>query len=896
MTAAAALQEQSPSKFVIIDGYGFVFRAFFALPPLTDPQGRPAGAVFGFVKMISKLLADPAVTHVCAALDHGSQSFRNTIYSDYKAHRPEAPEDLRAQFPLIRDACTAMGIPAVEKEGFEADDIIACLARTAEQRGMKAVIVSSDKDLMQLVNAGIVMYDPVKSKTLDITAVEEKTGVRPELIADFLALTGDSADNVPGVPGIGPKTASALLNEFGSLQAVLDAAPQMRQKKRRESLIEHRENALLSRRLVALDEQACADISPEELRRTDNHRDTLRAFCTEMGFKSVVRDMDSGALFAAKPNGAGGEAPQPAGKGQIFSEENFTLHDSADAFAAAAADLPHGEQVTGIDIDEHNGARFYAFSYHDTAHGYITDADGEPAALRALATLAADARRETACGDMKYLLRLCAQAGIACTPCAAEDVGLLSYTAGVPGGHEPEDIIARDYDGTPLPKPDRKSADDTRALYAGFRAHVYASVSREMRTRAEQKRVSRIYRRIEQPLQTVLARAEARGVYVHIPTLNELSERFRAKADDLAVKIHEEAGEGFNIGSPKQLGEILFDKMGLAPGKKTGKSKQFSTNAETLEELAAQGADIAANVLEWRHFTKLVSTYTDALPKLADEQSRIHTRFSMIAANTGRLSSVNPNLQNIPVRSEEGGAIRAAFKAPEGHKLISADYSQIELRLLAHIADMASLKEAFANGEDIHAATAAEIFALPKDGVTAEHRRKAKTVNFGIIYGISAYGLATRLRVPQKEAKEIIERYFARYPGIRRYMEKAKAEAREHKYIRTLYGRVCPIPEIASGNYAMRAFAERAAINAPLQGAAADIIKTAMIRADAALRDAFPEAGLVLQVHDELLVEAPESQAEDAAALLREVMENTADLSVKLAVDAGIGDSWAEAH
>jgi DNA polymerase-1 len=873
---------RADNTLLLIDGYGFVFRAFYALPPLTDPSGAPVGAVYGFLKMVLKLIREQPVTHIAVVLDHGEKTFRNTLYDGYKAHRPPAPEEICVQFPLIRETCAALRLAVRDIPGYEADDVIASLASRAVQAGMQVRIVSADKDLMQLVTDDVLMLDPVKNITLDREAVRAKTGVYPERVRDFLALTGDASDNVPGVPGVGPKTAVALLEEFGSLEGVLANGANIPQAKRRETLLAHREDALLSYQLVGLDRNADTDVPLSDFAFRPFDPGVLLAFAEKYGFRAIVKEL------SLAPRQLSLDAPT------LDARVCADAREMTDAIEKGRrAEGPCACHLLPCEAD---GRRLFiaAYAHGDEACVWTGETQEDIRAVcRSVADALEDPYRLSVAADAKYLLNVLHEHGVSCVPRTFDDVETLSYLAADAVKHDIAAIAASC--GMTLSPPGKNASPEETAVYAASLVRAVLRAFPGLKRRVEQEKSARVYYRIERPLLPVVAEMERTGIMIDRTRMAALSAEFAARIAELEGKIYREAGREFAVGSPKQLGEILFDTLGLKRGRKSGKSGQSSTDADVLEELAAQGATIARDVLDWRHYSKLKSTYTDVLPLMADKDGRLHTLFSMTATSTGRLSSSKPNLQNIPVRTEDGSAIRSAFIARPGHVLVSADYSQIELRLLAHAANVPRLKQAFLRGEDVHAATAAEMFGLLPGTVPPDLRRQAKTVNFGIIYGISAYGLATRLRIPSAEAKAMIERYFARYPEIRAYMDACVASARENGHVRTLWGRKCPTRDIKSSNHAVRQFAERAAVNAPLQGSAADLVKKAMLAADRFIQNA-EGARMVLQIHDELLFEVEEDKAETFGKRIKRAMEEAASLSVPLEANVGIGRNWQEAH
>jgi len=923
----------------LIDGSAFIFRAFHALPPLSrKSDGLPIGAVAGFCNMIFKMVEDnsgpDAPTHVAVIFDKGSHTFRNDLYDLYKANRDEMPEDLRPQIPLTRDATRAFNIACIEKEGFEADDIIATYARQAREAGGRVTIVSSDKDLMQLVGGGVEMFDAMKNTRIGIEEVEAKFGVGPDRVVDVQALAGDSVDNVPGAPGIGIKTAALLINEYGDLESLLERAAEIKQPKRRQTLIDNAEQIRLSRQLVLLDENT-PDLEPlEALEVREPVADDLLSFLTEMEFRTLTKRVAEklGAEPPALPEPAtpapGEEGPDPA-LSLPFGETYECIRDEAalQPWIDRIRERGHvavDTETTGLDemradlvgiclcVDPGHAA------YVPLAHvngsgdllGNLELAENQIGVERALELLRPVLEDDSILKigqNMKYDMKIFARYGVTVAPIA--DTMLMSYAAhGGLHGHG-MDYLSEKYLGhTPVPIKsllgsgksqitfDRVPIEDATG-YAAEDADITLRLWRLFAPKLPANRVTTVYETMERPLVPVLAQMERYGIKVNRDHLSRMSNAFAQKMAGLESEIHELAGRKFNVGSPKQLGEILFDEMSIEGGKK-GKTGAYATGADVLETLAAQGHDLPARVLDWRQLSKLKSTYTDALQEhIHPESGRVHTSYSIAGANTGRLASTDPNLQNIPVRTEEGRRIREAFVAEPGNVLVSLDYSQIELRILAHIAGIDSLRQAFKDGHDIHAMTASEMFGVQIEGMDPMVRRQAKAINFGVIYGISAFGLANNLRIPRDKAKEFIDRYFQRFPGIREYMDETVAFAKEHGYVQTLFGRRIHTPEIgARGPKA--GFAQRAAINAPIQGTAADVIRRAMIRVPKVI-EGLP-AKMLLQVHDELLFEVAEDRSDEVIGVVRDVMEGAAapavNLSVPLTVDAGTGPNWAAAH
>ena len=909
----------------LVDGSGYIFRAFYGLPPMTNPEGVPVNAVFGFSKMLAKLLSDAGTRRFAVIFDSSRVSFRNDIYPEYKANRSEPPEELVPQFDLIRDATRAFNVPCIELPGFEADDLIATFARMAREEGHEVVIVSSDKDLMQLVADGVSMLDPAKNLTVGRAEVIERFGVGPENVIDVQALAGDSTDNVPGVPGIGVKTAAELIRTYGDLDTLLERAEEIKQPKRRENLMGHADMARISRDLVTLRVDAPVEQTVDELIAVPPEAETLGGFLRAHGFKSMLAQIGTMTGVALADDAAG--APEPEAKERDYSlvadaaALNRWIEDATRAGAVAvdtettSLDSMRAELV-GVSLSVEPGRACYVPLAHVPPGGGTPDLidGGAPApeqvpmedALAALKPLLEDPGVLKIGHNIKYDMEVLARYGIEVSP--VDDTMLLSYVleAGM-HGHGLDELCKLHFEHTNIKFSDvagsgKKAVTfaevplEAACDYAAEDADMTLRLHRLLKPRLVADRMATVYERLERPLVAVLAGMERTGIKVDVSVLAGLSRDFEQRGATLAEEIYREAGHDFNIGSPKQLGEVLFEEMGIEGGKKT-KQGAYATGADILEGLAAQGHALPRLVLDWRQLAKLRSTYTEALAEAVNPATgRVHTSFGQAIASTGRLSSNEPNLQNIPVRTEDGRKIREAFVAENGHTLLSADYSQIELRLLAHVADIESLKAAFHEGADIHARTAGEVFGLPVEGMDPAIRNRAKAINFGIIYGISPFGLARQLGIPQSEARAYIDTYFEHYPGIRDYMETTKAFARANGYVTTAFGRRCHTPAIADKNPARRNFSERAAINAPLQGAAADIIKRAMIRLPGALEDAGLGARMLLQVHDELLFEVPDGELEDTAALVARTMEDAAHLSVPLTVETGRGRSWAEAH
>jgi DNA polymerase-1 len=919
----------------LIDGSAFIFRAYHALPPLTrKSDGLPIGAVSGFCNMLQRYVDDnagpEAPTHVAVIFDKGSHTFRNDMYDQYKANREAMPEDLRPQIPLTRDATHAFNIACEEMEGYEADDIIATLAVQARDLGGRCTIISSDKDLMQLVGGGVEMFDAMKNNRIDAEGVEAKFGVGPERVIDVQALAGDSVDNVPGAPGIGIKTAALLINEYGSLEELLDRAEEIKQPKRRETLIEHRAQIELSKKLVTLDENTPITFTIDDLEVREPDPDKLMAFLAEMEFRTLTKrladrlDVEAPVIEDA-PAPAADVPEMPDLKDAVYTtvRDAEALQSWIDliytrGYVAVDTETTGLNEMTadlvGISLCVEPGQACYVPLAHkagdgDGLFGSEERADGQMGldeALRMLRPMLQDDSIVKIGQNMKYDAKIFARYDVAVAP--IDDTMLLSYALHAGLHNHGMDRLSEQYLGhSPIPIKELigsgksaitfdKVAIDTATPYAAEDADITLRLWKLFKPMLHAKQVTTVYETLERPLIPVLAKMEMNGIKVDRDTLSRMSNAFAQKMAGLEAEIHELAGQSFNVGSPKQLGEILFDKLEL-PGGKKGKTGAYSTGVDILEDLATEH-ELPGRVLDWRQLSKLKSTYTDALQThINQDTGRVHTSYSIAGANTGRLASTDPNLQNIPVRSEEGRRIREAFVAEEGNLLVSLDYSQIELRILAHIADIPALKQAFKDGHDIHAMTASEMFDVPLDEMTPDVRRQAKAINFGVIYGISGFGLARNLRIPRAEAQGFIDRYFERFPGIKTYMEETVKFAKDHAYVQTLFGRKINTPEInAKGPGA--GFAKRAAINAPIQGTAADVIRRAMIRMPDAIKDL--PCRMLLQVHDELIFEVPEDSVDQTIDTVRDVMENASDPAVKfdvpLVVDAGQGKNWAEAH
>jgi DNA polymerase-1 len=943
-------QDGPNRRLYLIDGSGYIFRAYHALPPLTrKSDGLPVGAVQGFCNMLWKLLvemkqAPDAPTHMAVIFDHSEQTFRNQLYDQYKAHRPPPPEDLVPQFSLVREATRAFGVPALELPGYEADDLIAAYACKIRDDGGEVIIVSSDKDLMQLVGDGVSMLDTMKNLKIGPDQVFDKFGVTPDKVVDVQALCGDSVDNVPGAPGIGIKTVALLINEYGDLDTLLARAGEIKQDKRRQTLIDFADQIRLSRELVRLDCNTPLPAPVEELAIRDPEPNALAAFLDLMEFRNLARRVAGADSSPAKAAAAAQEArapvmpprpwnaleARPVEKVEIDTSVYACVRDLAtldawiarawaagvvafdtetDALSSAEADL------CGISLAVAPGEACYIPVGHAAAEGLALEAPADLAqipcdeVIERLRPLLQDPTVLKVAQNAKYDLAVLSRYGLAVAP--VEDTMLISYVleAGLHGhgmdelsnlwlGHQP--ISFKTVAGSGKAQKSFKHVGLSEATcYAAEDADVTLRLHRLLKPRLARERLATVYETLERPLPAVLAQMELAGVKIDPDYLRHLSHDFSLRMAEFEARAQAVVGRPFNLGSPKQIGDILFGELALPGGKKTA-TGAWGTDASVLEDLALHH-ELPRLLLDWRQLSKLKGTYTENLvAAVSPRTGRVHTSFALASTTTGRLSSSDPNLQNIPIRTEEGRKIRRAFIAERGNLLISADYSQIELRLLAHIGDIPQLKRAFAEGLDIHASTASEMFGVPVEGMPSEIRRRAKAINFGIVYGISAFGLSNQLSIPQDEAAAYIKTYFERFPGIRGYMDSMRKQVREQAFVTTLFGRKINIPDIHAKSLGQRQFAERAAINAPIQGAAADIIRRAMIRMPAVLEAEGLKARMLLQVHDELVFETPEDEAERACAVIRRVMERAAEpavaLSVPLVVEARAARNWDEAH
>ena len=942
-----SVSQKIDKKLALIDGYGFVFRAYHSMPPLSRSDGTPVGAVYGFTNMLIKLLASLDVTHVAVVFDAGSKTFRNDIYPEYKANRPPCPEDLRPQFSIVRESAESLNLAILEKAGFEADDIIATMAKKAAAEDFEVLVVSSDKDLMQLVDENISMYDPMKNRIIGIPEVHEKFSVGPERVLDVLSLMGDASDNVPGVRGIGPKTAAELINEFGDLENIFLNLDKIKQKKRKEVLSEGVENARLSKILITLKEDVETGIEIDDLKLKTVEPEKLISFLEEQGFRSLVTrvkkdfGVSGGSKTLKSPDRSTGETstkkPVTNTDDATFKDTKITEITSAEIVNKINADaLRNG--VVSIDGDENfmtiSTAKFgeatkEIFYFEGKKIAQTPDSDLFAADLFATQ----EAPKEKAKSNGEFGLEILTtllhndsikkvlfdgkeffktwykfnEANKSHRTCF-DDVLLMNHLINSTSKNHlremidfnlNEDIEESGFGAifTEIRKGKTPEIFEDKAKKAEFLCFKNFAIHQIYRIFSPQiiaLKLVEAYESYEKPLLEALAQMELNGIKIDIEKLHALSVEFGKKINALTGEIYALAGCEFNIASPKQLGEVLFEKLNLESSKKSKKTGALSTGAAVLEELEQEGHVIARKILEFRKYSKLKNTYTDALPKeINPETGRIHTSYSSTSTITGRLSSSNPNLQNIPIRSPEGKKIRESFIAQKGHFLIAADYSQIELRVIAHVAKIDNLIAAFKEDKDIHRITASQIFGIPEDQIDSETRSKAKAINFGIIYGISAFGLAKQLNIGRKEASEYIKSYLAAYPGIENYMHKYTELAHENGYVQTFSGRKCSTKDINHKNSMVRAEAERLAINAPIQGSAADIIKKAAIL----LQNKFTQMGLkskiILQVHDELIVEAPEDEVEIASKTLKSVMENAMILDVPLKVDVEVSQSWS---
>lgn len=922
-------------KVCLVDGSGYIFRAFYGLPMMTNPEGTPVNAVYGFTNMFLKLTAKIKCDYCLVLFDAKRQNFRNNFFADYKGTRKETPEELIPQFPIIREAVDALNINHLEMEGFEADDLIATYAKQATDKGYEAVVVSADKDLMQLIRPGVEYYDPMKDKFFTPEDVKEKFGVYPERVVDVQALAGDSTDNVPGVPGIGLKTAAELVNQFGSLEQVLARAEEIKQNKRRETLLANKENAEISLRLVTLKNDVPVEHNLEEYHCRQPDINMLKEFADKHDFRTLKPRFEKWAAEMCAAIPCSGEAPaispvapEPEKNYELVQDEkalkNWVKRIEEQRFFAFDTET-NGlnlffDKIVGMSMATAPGQACYIPIAHKDMQADKNDLFSEPVSSPSeLKQLSAEVLK-------KYLLPLFTNKSILKIGHNAKfDTHFLAQIFGEDAEIFPlDDTCVMSYDldssehghsldelselflahkmisyeevcGSGKNKITFDEVPLDKALdYAAEDADITLRLYQLFKPRLSREKKAFIYEHFDRPLISTLKKMEECGIMVDAAALRQLSADFDANIKSIEQEIYQLAGEEFNLGSPKQIGYILFDKQNIK-GKKTA-TGAWQTGADVLEDLAAEGNTIAQKILDWRGFSKLKSTYTDSLLELLDKNNRVHTTFSQTVVNTGRLASSNPNLQNIPIRSEEGKKIRQCFVARKGYKIIASDYSQVELRLMASVANVKALKEAFAHGADIHAATAAKVFGVPREEVTPDLRRHAKAINFGIIYGISQFGLAKQIGVSNDEAKAYIDAYFREMPEIRQFMKETIEFAHRNGYVETPFGRKCTILGINDRNKRISMNAERAAINAPIQGGAADIIKLAMNKVIKALADAGLETKMLLQVHDELVFEAPESEVDRASTLIKQIMENVVDYDVPLIAEVGCGNNWTEAH
>jgi len=921
------MSKPSQDTLYLVDASGFIFRAFYALPPLTNPQKVPVGAVLGFTNMMVKLLKDLQAKHVGVIFDASRENFRNEIYAEYKANRDETPPDLIPQFPLIRDCTRAFGFEPLEVEGYEADDLIAAYAKAGREAGKDVVIVSSDKDLMQLVRDGVVMYDPLKGRTIGPKEVAEKFGVTPDKVIEVQALIGDPTDNVPGVPSIGPKTAAELINEYGTLENLLDNLEKIKQPKRREALSMHADIARISKRLVTLDANSPMPKSLNDLGAGTTDNKALIEFLRGHGFKSILTRLgDTPSLPEPLKDAPAPTTPHAPQLRAPIKTEYTTITDAkvlrqwiaaATATGVVSVDTettgitPAKAELVGISLSYEIGKGAYIPVGHRAAHDLMgNSADAlvqmrKKEAIDLLKPLLEDDSVLKIGQNIKYDLQMFAKEGVTIAP--YDDTMLLSYVLdGTQHGHGMDELSELHLGHKPISYEDvcgkgakqisfAECAIDKATEYAAEDADITLRLWQILKPRLAPEKMTKVYETMDRPLAAAIAKMETRGVKIDVTMLRNLSQDFGTQIAQLEIEIHKMAGHPFNVASPKQLGDVLFGEMGLEGGGKTKKG-DWSTSVDVLQDLADQGHEIVQKVLDFRQMSKLKSTYTDSLQEeINPKTGRVHTSFAMAHTSTGRLASSDPNLQNIPIRTDNGKKIREAFIAEEGYALISVDYSQIELRLAAAMAGIPALQEAFRNGDDIHAMTASQVFDVPMAEMTPDIRRKAKAINFGIIYGISGWGLAKQLGIEASEANTFIKAYFGRFPELLDYMERTKDFARQHGYVETMFGRKCTIAGIQEKG-PRRSFAERQAINAPLQGTAADIMRRAMVKVDSALDGSSLDCKMLLQVHDELVFEVKQDHAQEAAAFIKGIMEGVADIGVPLEASAGIGPTWGKAH
>ena len=911
------------NRLILIDGSGYIFRAYYALPPMSRKDGTPINAVFGFTNMLVKLIEDYSNEKLIVIFDAARENFRNSIYPEYKANRGDTPEDLIPQFDLIKESVKAFNIPQLEIEGYEADDIIATYTYKANKLNIPSLIISSDKDLMQLVNNNVKMLDPMKNKKIGINEVVDKFGVEPDKVIQIQALTGDKIDNIPGAPGIGPKTALELINEFGDVESLIKNSKKIKQEKRKKIIQESENDIRISLELVKLENNVKLPLSIEEIipySKVQNNLENIKKFLIEQGFKTIIQRLENNSFINKNLNISSKKESEVKAKyiTVIKKEELKKILDQISKEGLCAIDTETDSlnieqaKLVGISICYNEHSSYYIPINHKNvtnnkiSNGQIAEKD----VLDIIKTICSDSSILKIGQNIKYDIRILSKYGIKFE--SIEDTMLMSYA--LDNGltrHSMDDLAFFHLNHSTIKFKELVGSGKKQITfdyvnikeatsYAAEDALITLRLYSFFQKRINKERMSSVYEKIDKPLIDVLSLMETEGIKVDSKYLKKLSAEFKSESEIIEKKIFKITKEEFNLGSPKQLGEILFLKMQMPGGKKT-KTGTYSTDSGTLEDLSNNGYEIARLVLEWRELTKLRSTYTETLiDQIEQKTNRVHTSYASATTLTGRLSSNDPNLQNIPIRTAKGKKIRNAFIAENKNKLVSFDYSQIELRLAAEISKDKNFIQAFFDGKDIHTSTAREIFNLKKDDISSDHRRKAKAINFGIIYGISPYGLAKQLSITNSEAKNYIEKYFTRYPKIKEYMDYQINFAKKNLYVETLFGRKSNIRGINDKNFAVRGFAERQSINAPIQGTAADIIKIAMIEIHKNILAKKLNAKMLLQVHDELIFEINEKDIKESSIIIKEIMENShlqyKDFTVPLTVDYGIGNTWGESH